>query len=263
MDLTQAAVIAAISAVVSFAASMLGLGGAVLLIPAYLYLPQAFGADPLPVPLVTGMTSIQVLTTSLLSVALHHRKGVVERRIVLAMGIPIVISSFLGALGSARVEPHAIVIVFSLMAILGAALLVARREEPEHYSARTDFRPLPAGLIAFGVGAFGGIVGAPGAFLLSPLMMTVLRIPTRITIGSTLGIVLMAALSTSAGKLLAGHVRWDLAAAAVAGAIPGAVAGASLSHRLRVGTLRAILAVLIAGVGIVMFLEAVGLLHSS
>lgn len=42
---------------------------------------------------------------------------------------------------------------------------------------------------AFIVGGIAGIVGAGGAFILIPIMLTVLKIPTRITIASSLAIV--------------------------------------------------------------------------
>ncbi len=261
--MTDSAVIAGISAVLSFVAAMLGLGGAVLLIPAFLYLPQMLGSPAIGVKIVSGITSLQVMSTSLISVFLHHRRGAVDRRIVLTMGIPIVFSSFIGAIFSREVDPHAIVIIFALMAIAGSALVLMKKEDLPGYSTETDFRPLPAGVIAILVGFFGGMVGAPGAFILSPLMLTLLRIPTRITIGSTLGIVLMAAAATSAGKVLAGQVRWDLAAAAIVGSVPGAIAGSSLSHRLNVRTLRSVLALLIASVGVLMLLQSLGIIPDS
>ncbi len=261
--MTESVVIAGISAILSFVASMLGLGGAVLLIPAFLYLPQLFGSPALGVKIVSGMTSLQVMSTSLISVFLHHRRGVVDRRIVLTMAIPIVLSSFVGAIFSRDVDPRGIIVTFALMALAGSVLVVKKKEDIPGYASGTDFRPIPAVTVAFLVGFFGGMVGAPGAFILSPLMMTLLRIPTRITIGSTLGIVLLAAAATSAGKVLAGQVRWDLAAAAIAGSVPGAIAGSSLSHRLNVRTLRVVLAVLIGSVGALMLLQAYGLVPGS
>ncbi|HLA99843.1 MAG TPA: sulfite exporter TauE/SafE family protein [Bacteroidota bacterium] len=253
--MTELVATALISAAISLVASMLGLGGAVLLIPALLYLPPVFGVSPFGVATVSGMTPIIVLSTSLLSVLLHGRRGTVSRRIVLVMGVPIVFSSLAGAWFSGSVRPDFLIIVFALMAVTGSALLVIKKEDRPGFSENTDFRAVAAAVISVVVGFFGGMAGAPGAFILSPLMMTVLGIPTRITIGSTLGIVLMASASTSVGKILAGGVRFDLAVAGITGSIPGAIAGASLSHRLQTTTLRNILAVLIAIVGIAMLLR--------
>ncbi len=246
-----------ISACISLLASMLGLGGAVLLIPALLYVPPLFGLASFGAPTVSGMTPLLVLSTSLMAVFLHRRRGTVSRRIVMVMGIPIVISSLCGAWFSGSVEPGFIIVAFSLMAVTGAALLVIKKHDRPDFSDETDLREGTAAVISVVVGFFGGMAGAPGAFILSPLMMTVLRIPTRVTIGSTLGIVLMASVSTSVGKILAGHVRFDLAAAGILGSIPGAFFGSSLSHRLNITALRVILAVVIAMVGFAMLVRTI------
>jgi uncharacterized membrane protein YfcA len=244
-----------VSAVISFVASMLGLGGAVMLIPALLYLPPLFGIPPFGARVVSGMTPLLVLATSLLAVFLHRKRGTVSRRIVLIMGVPIVISSLFGAWCSGSVNPDFIIIAFSLMAVTGAALLVVKKEDRPDFSDERDLRRGAAVVISVIVGFFGGLAGAPGAFILSPLMMTVLGIPTRVTIGSTLGIVLMASVSTSVGKVLAGHVRFDLVLAGILGSIPGAWSGSSLSHRLNTMTLRVVLAVIIAIVGSAMLIK--------
>ena len=186
MDLLLIALIAFATSVVS---GLLGLGGAVLLIPAYLYLPSLFGLSPLDVKSISGITSVQVFATAVLGVALHRRHGAVNKRLVLVMGIPITIASFLGAMASGRVPGDVIIAVFAVMAILGAVLMVLKKGSNDEEGAEFSYSTAGAVGVAGGVGLFGGMVGAPGAFLLSPLMMSVLRIPTRITIGSTLGIV--------------------------------------------------------------------------
>jgi len=249
-----------ISACISLLASMLGLGGAVMLIPALLYLPPLFGLAPFGAAAVSGMTPLLVLATSLMAVFLHRRRGSVSRRIVLVMGIPILVSSLCGAWVSGSVDPGFIIVAFSLMAVTGAALLVIKKHDRPDFSDERDLQTGAAVVISVVVGFFGGMAGAPGAFILSPLMMTVLGIPTRVTIGSTLGIVLMASAATSVGKILAGHVRFDLAAAGILGSIPGAFFGSSLSHRLNIMALRVILAVIIAAVGIAMLLTTLNVL---
>lgn len=249
MDLLLITLIAFAISVVS---GLLGLGGAVLLIPAYLYLPPLFGFSHLDVKSISGITCVQVFATALFGVALHRRHGAVNKRLVLIMGIPITIASFLGAMASGKVPGNGILAVFAVMAIFGAILMVVKKEIDEE--ALVDFSYSTTGAIgvACGVGLFGGMVGAPGAFLLSPLMISVLRIPTRITIGSTLGIVLLSAFAASVGKIASGLVPLYPTLAAIVGSLPGVVLGSMFSHRLHVKTLRWALAVFIGAVGIQM-----------
>lgn len=247
-----------IIAVIAFAGSLLsgflGLGGAVILIPAYLYIPQLLGAAPLTVAHVSGITSLQILASSIAGMTVHRSRGMVNRSLVVAMGIPIAAASFAGAYLSKNISPQIILSLFGGMAIFSAMILIVKRPDAEQTS-EIRFSPFAAVVIAFVVGLLGGIVGAAGAFLLAPLMMIALKIPVRVTIGSTLGIVILSAAAASAGKLITGQVPVVETIAAIAGAVPGVIAGSIMSHRTQPAVLRIVLAMLIAAVGIGMMMN--------
>ncbi|HEX9657437.1 MAG TPA: sulfite exporter TauE/SafE family protein [Bacteroidota bacterium] len=244
--------IGAIAFAISVASGVLGLGGAVLLIPAYLYLPPVFGMEALDMKGISGMTSVQVLATSIAGMIMHRRKGAVNQSLVLAIGLPISFFSFAGAYFSRYVSSDSLLVVFAVMAVFGAILLLVHREDFLSTSAELTFSKAGAISVGSGVGILGGMVGAPGAFLLSPLMMTVLKIPTRITIGSTLGIVVLSATAASLGKILSEMVPYGYTATAVAGSVPGVLLGSILSHRFQTKTLRRALAIFIGLVGVEM-----------
>lgn len=244
-------VLALISFVVSVASGLLGIGGAVLLIPAYLAIPPLVGMQAPDVKSVTGMTSVQIFVASLLGVALHHRKGSVDKIVVLSMGIPVAVASFAGALVSGLVEANVLLTVFAAMVVVSAGLLLWGKREVDSDEWTSRMLNIPgAAILSAAVGFFGGMVGGPGGFILAPLMMVVLGIPTRITIGSSLGIVLLSSFAASIGKILVDQVVLLPALAAVAGALPGVALGARLSGQLQARTLRWVLAALMAGVGI-------------
>ncbi|HTK81126.1 MAG TPA: sulfite exporter TauE/SafE family protein [Bacteroidota bacterium] len=242
---------------VSILSGMLGLGGAVILIPAYLYIPGFFGLTGLDVKSISGMTSLQVLFSSLVGMMFHRKRGAVDKRLVFAMGIPITAASLAGAMFSKSVASGTIIAIFGIMAIVGVVFVFMKKESPgEELPAEFSFNMPGAIAIAAAVGFFGGMVGAPGAFLLAPLMMTVLKIPTRITIGSTLGIVCCSAFAASVGKLWTGQVPYLPTAVAVASSIPGVLLGSSLSHRLPTKQLRLVLGLLIGAVAAQMLYRA-------
>lgn len=237
----------------SLISGMLGLGGSVLLIPAYLYLPPLLGLHRMDVKSISGMTSVQVFAASVFGMLLHRKRGAVNNSLVYTMGIPITLTSFLGAALSGAFRPGVIITVFAVMTIIGALLmLIQKPAEGEMSSERLEFSRTLAVVISVLVGFFGGVAGAPGAFIISPLMMVLLKIPTRITIGSTLGIVILSAFSASLGKLITGQVPLVLTLSAVLASVPGVYIGTYVSHLLKSRTLRLILALLIGAVGLQM-----------
>jgi uncharacterized membrane protein YfcA len=90
------------------------------------------------------------------------------------------------------------------------------------------------------------MVGAGGAFLLMPVLVGVLRVPIRQSIGTSLAMTGLAALMGFLGKAATGQIALGPALALVSGALPGAPLGARLSRRAPVALLRGCLVVLIA-----------------
>ncbi len=69
-----------------------------------------------------------------------------------------------------------------------------------------NFNRWLAASLAFIVGVGAGIVGAAGAFLLVPIMLVVLKIPTRMTIASSLAITFISSIGSTVGKLMTKQV---------------------------------------------------------
>ncbi|MCU7494491.1 MAG: sulfite exporter TauE/SafE family protein [Ignavibacteria bacterium] len=246
-------IISLIAFLTSVVSGMLGLGGAVLLIPAYLYIPPVFGIHGPGIKSISGMSSLQVFAASMFGMILHRKRGTVNNSLIRTMGLPITLTSFLGAAFSGLVSARMVIAVFAIMTLLGALMMLFQHPvQNENDFGNREFSRKKAILISSLVGFFGGMVGAPGGFLLSPLMMVLLKIPTRITIGSTLGIVLLSAFAASLGKLLTGQVPFLLTLTAIGSSIPGVYLGTSISHSLKSKTLRLILAALIIAAGIQM-----------
>ncbi len=102
------------------------------------------------------------------------------------------------------------------------------------------------------------MVGAPGAFIYIPVMIYLLNIPTRIVIGSTLGIVFFGAVTGTIGKMATGQIIWPAALALVVGTVPGAQFGGGMSKKVNTKYLRNAIAVIIAITGIKMWSQVLG-----
>ncbi len=105
------------------------------------------------------------------------------------------------------------------------------------------------------IGTFGGMVGAPGAFIYIPVMIYLLNIPTRIVIGSTLGIVFLGAIAGTVGKMTTGQIIWPAAIALVIGTVPGAQFGGKVSKKINTKHLRLAIAIIIAITGLRMWYQ--------
>ena len=224
----------------AFVAGLLGIGGAVIMIPLLLYVPPFLGVGMLDVKAVSAVTMAQVFVAAVSGMIGHRRYGVVSAELAWVGGRSMAAGSFVGALASKYTPDRWLLLLFALMATTAALLMWAPVElmgpptsaEPMRFS-----RPRTA-LVAGGVGLAAGLVGAGGAFLLVPLLLIVVRVPMRVTIGSSLAITALGATAGIAGKLVTGQIPLAPTVAVALGAIPGAQLGAAVSHRLSPSHLR-------------------------
>ena len=238
----------------AFLSGLVGVGGAIVMIPLLLYVPPFMGFGDLGIRSVAAITIVQVAAASLAGLA-GHVAGV-DRRLFASVGLSMIVAAFVGGLASAFVDPAIIEAVFAAMALAAAAmmLILRNRTVPESDAAPRFNSPL-AIAIGGGVGLMAGLIGAGGAFILIPLMLYVLRIPVRVVVGTSLAIVAASAMAGLVGKVATGQVDWLLAGALVVGALPGARLGSYVSRRTRVTWLATILGIVIALVAARMWLE--------
>ena len=78
-----------------------------------------------------------------------------------------------------------------------------------------------------------------------PLLLFVVGIPIRVTIGSSLAITAFASVAGVAGKLPTGQVPFGPALAVALGALPGAQLGGMLSRRLSGARLKQALGIIV------------------
>ena len=240
-----AAFVAATGFLGAFASALLGIGGAILALPLLLYVPPALGLAPLGVNTAAGLAAAQVLFATIGGSLLHSRRGLVDRGLVLSVGPAMTAASAITAIFSAALPPRLLVAVFAVVATAAGVvmLLPARYLADETPWTGTFSRPL-AGLAGAFAGALVGLVGS-GTFVLAPAFLYLLRVPTRVTIGSTLAVAIFAAAAAVLGKAATGDVPADLALAMLVGTLPGVVLGERASGRLSPHLLRLLLAALI------------------
>ncbi|HEU5197968.1 MAG TPA: sulfite exporter TauE/SafE family protein [Methylomirabilota bacterium] len=233
----------------AFVSGLVGVGGAIVMIPLLLYVPPLLDVGRLDVKTVTAVTMVQVFVAALSGVVAHGRRRAVRRDLAAIGGLAMASGSLTGAILSHFVDDRTLLVVFGLMTLSALALLFVPTETAGQpiFAERVEFNRPRAVLVCGGVGLAAGLVGAGGAFLLVPLLMVVVGLPIRVTIGSSLAITALAATAGVAGKIVTGQVPLMPTLAVVLGAVPGAQVGAMVSRRLSGSNLRRVLFVVTLG----------------
>jgi len=242
-----------------FLSGLLGLGGAIFMIPLLLYVPPLLGVGLLDMKQVAAVSMVQVLSASLTGLLVHNKNRFVSKSILIYMGTANAIGNLAGSLVSKQAKSALLLAIFATLAVIAAVVMFVPKREQGQDIAPEDlkYNKVLASLVSLLIGCFGGMVGAPGAFIYIPVMIYLLNIPTRIVIGSTLGIVFMGAVTGTIGKMTTGQIIWPYAIALVIGTIPGAQFGSTVSKKVNTKYLRLAIALIIAITGLRMWYQIV------
>lgn len=239
-----ALLVAAIGLLASFLSGLLGIGGGLVIIPLLLYVPQALGLASFDVKTASAVAVAQIATATGAGTLANIRRGVIYRRLAAVIVGGMVGGAFVGGYASQFMPAQVLLVFFATVATLGAASMLLPVGGLEVGPPRPSFNVTTAAACGILVGLGIGLVGG-GAFMLVPLQVYVLGIPTRTAIATGLAAGFPTTLSALAGKALGGQVPLLPALVACLPAIPGAQLGTLVSTRLSARILRLTYATLI------------------
>ncbi|WP_407269970.1 sulfite exporter TauE/SafE family protein [Radiobacillus sp. PE A8.2] len=240
----------------SYISGMLGIGGSIIKYPMLLYIPPLFGVAAFTAHEVSGISAIQVLFATIGGVWAYRKGGYLNKSLILYMGISILIGSFIGGYGSKFFSEAGINITYGMLAVIAAVMMFVPKKGIDDIPLdQVSFNKGLAAILALIVGVGAGIVGAAGAFLLVPIMLVILKIPTRMTIASSLAITFISSIGATVGKITTGQVDYFPAFIMIVASLIASPLGAMLGKRVNTKVLQVILAILIAGTALKIWVD--------
>lgn len=241
----------------SYLSGMVGIGGSIIKYPMLLYIPPLVGLAAFSAHEVSGLNAIQVLFASISGVWAYRKGSYLNKDLILYMGISVFVGGLIGSFFSNYLPEVGINAVYAVLATVAVVMMFLPKSNDDgqtDMSQITFNKPLAA-LLALIVGVAAGIVGAAGAFILVPIMIVVLKIPTRMTIASSLAITFISSIGTAVGKIATGQVLLLPAIILVIASIVGAPLGARAGKTMNTKYLQWILAGLILASAIKIWFE--------
>lgn len=268
---------------VGILAGLFGIGGGFILTPLLIFL----GVPP---PVAVGTGAAQVVASSI-SGALSHWQ---RRNVDVKMGAVLIAGGILGSTLGIRLQQllkalgqldffiaatyvvmlgvvGSLMLIESLRSIRGASAgTVPKKRTGDHsilqrlpFKLRFRTSKLYASAVPpFVIGAFVGlltaIMGIGGGFLLIPALIYMVRLPTRLAMGtSAFQIIFITAITTIMQATQNQTVDAMLAAPLILGGVIGAQIGVILGNRLKAEQLRLLLGLLVVAVAVRMAVDLV------
>jgi uncharacterized protein len=247
MTVALLALLASLGALGGFAAGLLGFGGGVVMFPLLLYVPPLLGFADLDAKTVAAIVVAQVFFSAAIAGAAHFRSGRVHRPLTLVAGLASAGGAFLGGIASQWASNRFLLILFGITTILVMImmLLPAPGLSQDNRSTKQVRLPtVPLTIFSILTGGITGLLGS-GNFIFPPMLIYILKVPTRIAIGSSPIIAMINSSAGFLGKLLTGQIPVLLTLVVIFGAGLGAIGGEQVHRRLSSATLRRIYAILV------------------
>lgn len=207
-----------------------GVGGAVLSTPGI----RLLGA---PALVAVGTTLPSILPGAATGTLRYLREGLVDLRVV-ALVAPIgAVTAVVASLASAVVPGDGRWLMVLTAVLVGiTALRIARGEagtarRPDARSITSRPSAAAAAALGAGAGALSGLLGVGGGMVLIPGFVTLLRLPLKTTVATSLACVGLLAIPATVTHALLGHIDWRFALLLAAGVVPGARVGAGATVR--------------------------------
>ncbi|MCB2116551.1 MAG: sulfite exporter TauE/SafE family protein, partial [Rhodobacteraceae bacterium] len=198
--LTMLVLLMAIGAFAGVLAGLLGVGGGIILVPAFFYAFSALrygGPDLMQVCLATSLATI--IVTSLRSVLAHNRKGAVDWEILRGWAPGIAVGAALGVLAVTALRTPVLQAIFGVLALVVAFYLGLGRAEWRLGAAmprgagRAALSPV-VGFLSVLMGIGGGSFGVP--------LMSLFGVPIHRAVATAAGFGVVIAVPSVAGFLM-------------------------------------------------------------
>ena len=259
----------AIGAFAGVIAGLLGVGGGIVLVPAFYFAFAGLGYESpylMQICLATSLATIVV--TSIRSVLAHHAKGAVDWTILRGWAPGIAIGAVVGVLAATGLRSQSLMVIFGVLGlVVGAYLGLGRAhwrlgEEMPRGIGRAVTSPV-LGFLSVLMGIGGGSFGVP--------IMTLFGVPIHRAVATAAGFGLVIAVPSVIGFLVlsppgdirppltVGHVNLPAFAVIIAMTLITTPLGVKLAHAMDPKPLKRVFAVFLALVALNMLRKAWGM----
>ncbi|MEM9796602.1 MAG: sulfite exporter TauE/SafE family protein [Pseudomonadota bacterium] len=256
----------AVGALAGVLAGLLGVGGGIVLVPAFYYVFQVLGYDGPQVMQVCVATSLAtIVVTSWRSVKAHGAKGAIDWDILRRWGPGIAIGALLGSVTATQLRSETLTAIFAVLALIVALYMAFSKP---HWRL-ADRMPQGPRVLAYSpaVGFASVLMGIGGGSFGVPLM-TLHNVAIHRAVATAAGfgmliavpaVILFLILPTEAARppLTLGLVNGPAFVVIVAMTVLTAPLGARLAHKMDPGPLKRVFAFFLFLVALNMLRKAI------
>ncbi|QQR58873.1 MAG: sulfite exporter TauE/SafE family protein [Candidatus Melainabacteria bacterium] len=218
-----------------------------------------------------GTTIAIIIPTSCTGAVNYFRKGLVDFKLALAIGIPAMLGVCFGAYATNLISGNALMISFAcLVTFVGVDLTFGilekftnkAKSEPDSESepdSKPDSKPKPSrlklALLGITTGLMAGFFGIGGGFILIPALVYLANMTLKEAFGTSLCVVSIVSIPGTITHALLGHVDYWLMIVMMFTTVPASFLGSAIALRTKDSVLKKAFGIIMLIVAITMFFK--------
>ncbi|MBC8125507.1 MAG: sulfite exporter TauE/SafE family protein [Candidatus Kapabacteria bacterium] len=231
------------AALIGISLGLIGAGGAIVAVPTFVYVG---GIDP---NLADGYALFVVAVASAVAVLMQGREKNIEWRAVFAFGSGTIITLVVVRYYLDQFVPQNVQMLIFGVALLAAAIAMLRSQRLPAKPAQN--KPMMLALYGIAVGAFSGLLGVGGGFLMTPALVLWAGLDMRRAVATSLVLISINSTAGVVTDMVDGlQYDWPLVIVCAIITTAGIIVGTLLSRRIDGNTLKAIFGWLVLAIGI-------------
>ena len=223
----EISVIFAVCTFSGFLTGLLGLGGGLVIIPAFLAVLPLFGIN-YDIHQIIGISAACVFVNSSMSVFYRRNEKFMQKKIITGLGISIIIGTLTGAYLSSFAPREILLWIFTIISVLSIFLI---NNDFYYDLTKSKYSYLIYPIFA-GIGAISASIGIGGALLFATALKCFTDKNAKELLPTITLLVLIHAFFAFLGKLSVGNVTWVIIPIALPASMIGAKIGVIISKKL-------------------------------
>lgn len=181
-------------------AGFLGIGGGTVLVP----LLVALGYTPVK---AIATSSLAILITSISGSVQNWRMGYFDGKRVIYLGLPALLTAQIGVYLADRFAPYLLLTAFGILLLINIYLVELRKRLVANNTRESQFNPVVSRIFTgSAAGVLAGLFGVGGGVIMVPLQILLLGESIKVAIQTSLGVIVITAISACVGHTLSGNV---------------------------------------------------------
>ena len=219
---------------------MVGLGGGLIFSPLFVLLKFPLSTAVSASLFLNGIAAISAAIT-------YFRKKMIDVKI----GLPLLITSTLmapfGAMVTSRINIRVFTSILAVVIFLASLrMLFSKKPESDEIDITPARRIIGGGSIGVLIGFMAGLLGIGGGVFIVPLLIYVLKVPTKIAAATTIFIVVFSSFSGFIAHISLADTDWEfILTAAVFSFAGGQLGSCIMAEKLKGRTVRRIFGVVL------------------